>query len=223
MSRLRHPVRGDMYYHCVIRGNNRQVIFRSTGDMIALLECFTYVQERHPFQLLAFCFMTNHYHILIKTPDANLSYIMGQINRRYSDYYKRKYKYLGSIYEKRFWSKEVSTYLGLLEVSAYIHRNPIQTTVPLVSQLHDYPFSSFPFYFSVHHLKIPYLDTSLLPKFLGRPYTRDHHGYSKYVLSKTFHSEDNSTEADTSPLHFDWQFEGWRFTDLIGEMCGPHD
>ena len=68
------------------------------------------------------------------------------INRRYSDYYKKRYNYTGHLYENRYFSDMVLSADGLLEVSRYIHQNPIRTMIPLVSALEHYPYSSFQFY-----------------------------------------------------------------------------
>lgn len=92
--------------------------------------------------------MTNHYHLLIKSPDVPLDKIMARINRRFSDYYSKKYGHVGRIYEKRYYSKEAEGPFAVHAVSRYIHRNPIDTKKPLVEQLIDYPYSSFPLYCS---------------------------------------------------------------------------
>ena len=128
-----------------MRGNNRQNIFSCEEDMYHLMRCISHAAERYRFVLVAFCIMTNHYHLLIRSED-DLSDIMRQINRRYSDYYSKRYRHVGRIYQSRYFSKEVDTPQALLAVSRYIHRNPIETKIPMVDYLVEYPFSSFPFY-----------------------------------------------------------------------------
>lgn len=85
------------------------------------------------------------------------------LNKRYTEYFKKKNNYHGHLYEKRYFSEEVNTTKGLLEVSRYIHRNPIETKTPMVANIEDYPYSSYQYYKS--KLKSPYafLDTAQLP------------------------------------------------------------
>jgi len=56
----------NVYYHVIMHGNNRQNIFGTKEDMFELLQAFQHVHIKFPFTILAYCFMTNHYHILIK-------------------------------------------------------------------------------------------------------------------------------------------------------------
>ncbi|MFJ5768900.1 transposase [Psychrobacillus sp. NPDC093180] len=110
--------------------------------------------------------MTNHYHILIKPMKDPLSKIMGLINKRYSDSYAKRYNHIGRIYQKRYFAKEVDMRLGLLAVSSYIHRNPIDTKQPMVEQLEWYPYSSYPYYFDETKPPPLFLDTEILKELL---------------------------------------------------------
>ncbi|MFC4354166.1 transposase [Chryseomicrobium palamuruense] len=218
MTRPRHLVHPDRYYHCVVRGNNKQNIFSTTTDMIALLEAFQFAYEKSKFRVLAFCFMTNHYHVVIQTPNKDLSFIMATINRKYSDYYRRRYKYVGRIYQKPFWSKEIDSLYGLLEVSAYIHRNPIQTSVPMVSELAQYPFSTYPYYKTSHEMNLDFLDLTVLPTCLRLPYEKTTEGYCEFVLSKVFYSEDDINDEDWSITKMTWKDESYRFSNRIASQ-----
>lgn len=218
MTRPRHLIHPDRYYHCVVRGNNKQNIFTSTTDMVALLDAFQYAYEKSEFRVLAFCFMTNHYHIVIQTPHKDLSFVMATINRKYSDYYRKRYKYVGRIYQKPFWSKEIDSNYGLLEVSAYIHRNPIQTSVPIVNDLAMYPFSSYPYYQKKHEMKLEFLDLSILPSHMRVPYKKSTDDYCKFVLSKTFYSEDDILHEDGNSAKLNWENESYRFSSKVGVL-----
>ena len=91
--------------------------------------------------------MTKQYHILIKSTKDPLGKIMSLIYKRYSDYYAKRYNHIGRIYQKRYFAKEVDSRTGILAVSSYIHRNPIDSGLPLGAHLKRYPYSSYPFYF----------------------------------------------------------------------------
>lgn len=66
----------------------------------------SHAAERYRLVLIAFCIMTNHFHLLIRSED-DLSKIMRQINRRYSDYYSKRYRHVGRIYQSRYFFREV--------------------------------------------------------------------------------------------------------------------
>lgn len=142
------------YFHIVMRGNNRQTIFLHHTDYQAFLRILEYTYQKYQFSIIAFCIMPNHYHLLLRSPYAPHSKIMAMINRRYSDYFKKKYDYTGHLYEKRFFSDIVPSALDIIAVSRYIHRNPINTTIPLVEALALYPYSSFYYYY--HNIPAPF-------------------------------------------------------------------
>lgn len=144
MPRKKRDFDPDGFYHSILRGNNRENVFPTAYDMTELYRALTHVHSLFPFTVYAFCFMTNRYHVLLRAPDGNLSKVMSLFNKRYSDSYRHRYNFTGRIYKRRYFAKHVDSYKGLLEVSAYIHRNPIETRVPLVAALEHYPYSSFP-------------------------------------------------------------------------------
>lgn len=136
---------------------------------------------RYPFTIVAFCNMSNHFHILMKSVE-DLSEIMKLINRRYSDYYSKRYRHVGRIYQRRYYSKRVGNPAALLFVSRYIHRNPIETRIPMVDDPKDYPHSSFPFYIDPYSVSQSYIDTSLLPLCMPPSFEKTTAGYISYCL-----------------------------------------
>ncbi|GKV66219.1 hypothetical protein NCCP2331_23720 [Sporosarcina sp. NCCP-2331] len=111
----------------------------------------------------------------------DLAKIMWLINRKYSDYYAKRYRHVGQIYQGRYYSKEADTPQAMLAVSRYIHRNPIETKTPMVKQLNMYPFSSFPYYCS-SEIPDSYLDTEALPRYLPPPMEKTKEAYAAYCL-----------------------------------------
>lgn len=168
------------WFHVIMRGNNRERIFRTPADMHAFLSAIDEAHNRYPFTIIAYCIMTNHYHLLIRSPEVPLDKIMARINRRYSDYYSKKYHHVGRIYEKRYYSKEADGPFALLAISSYIHRNPIDTKKPMVEHLVDYPYSSFPMYCSDDAASKSWMDLDLLPTFLPVGIEKTRHNYSLY-------------------------------------------
>ncbi|WP_233191625.1 transposase [Sporosarcina sp. P18a] len=183
LSKRKRNWRPNAYFHVVMRGNNRQNIFSCEEDMYHLMRCISHAAERYRFALIAFCIMTNHFHLLIRSED-DLSHIMRQINRRYSDYYSKRYRHVGRIYQSRYFAKEVDTPQALLAVSRYIHRNPIETKIPMVDCLTDYPFSSFPSNDAGTISSLTFIDTHSILRYLPPPFEKTRSSYVTYCLLK---------------------------------------
>ncbi|WP_142827177.1 transposase [Planococcus soli] len=171
MGRSRRIWNPDAYEHVVMRGNNRQAIFQGEADKAAFFRVLTYAHNKYPFTILAYCLMTNHYHLLIKSPEVPLGKLMALINKRYSDYYKKKYNYSGYFYESRYYSNKAITHKSTLAISRYIHRNPINTAEPMVEDMKDYPYSSYRLYAASHRSPYDFLDLTYLPTILLPPYS----------------------------------------------------
>ncbi|BCE00461.1 transposase [Marinicellulosiphila megalodicopiae] len=134
----------NAFHHVMNRGRGRQDIFLDDTDYQYFLHCIELACQRFKVEIHAYCLMTNHYHLLIKTPNANLSYAMKHINGLYTQYFNRKHHTDGSLFRGRYKSVLVDADNYLLHVSRYIHRNPIETKKPMVEKLSDYFWSSYP-------------------------------------------------------------------------------
>lgn len=181
------------YFHIIIRGNNRQNIFNSKEDFHEYFRVLNYVNDRKPFVLYAYCIMTNHVHLLMRSHLVPLGQIMAIVNKRYSDYYRKKYNYVGQIYQNRYFSKEIVDPKGLLDVGAYIHRNPIETTKPMVQCMEQYPYSSYQYYYSDNHMNSPhaFLQLRLLPSLLPVGTEKTTIEYAKYCADYREEEIDN--------------------------------
>ncbi|SEM85439.1 REP element-mobilizing transposase RayT [Paenisporosarcina quisquiliarum] len=186
MTRKRN-LNPDSYCHVIMRGNNRLPIFGAHRDMLELMRIFEYAHDQYPFHLLAYCFMTNHYHLLMKTESESLSKIMAHINRRYTSSYSKRYNHVGRIYQSRYFAKEVKSYSGLLAVSIYIHRNPINTKQPLVNRLEWYPYSSYPFYFEESKNAPKFLKRDVLKEYLPHPLEKTNAKYCEFCKKTPVH------------------------------------
>ncbi|MFD1929302.1 transposase [Sporosarcina siberiensis] len=170
--------------HVIMRGNNRQDIFRTKADFDEFFRVLHYAYMKYPFQIVAYCIMTNHYHLLIRSPEVPLGKIMALINRRYSDYFNKRYSYSGYLYGGRYFAKVAASTHSLLEVSRYIHQNPIETKIPMVSKMEEYPYSSFALYHSKKPSPYAFLDLELLPSHLPPPYSKCNKGYHIFCNEK---------------------------------------
>lgn len=181
--------RPNAYYHVIMRGNNRESIFKTPEDMYHMMRIISHAHEKFQFSMVAFCIMTNHYHLLIKSEDE-LYRVMSHINRRYSDYYLRRYNHVGRIYQQRYHPILIESPQGALAVSRYIHRNPIKTKTPMVNDLTDYPFSSFPVYAGRQTNKWRFLDTVTLLTYMHPPSEGTLQEYTDYCLEELAKDEE---------------------------------
>ncbi|BAQ09990.1 hypothetical protein OXB_1519 [Bacillus sp. OxB-1] len=172
------------FYHIIVRGNNRQNIFRDKNDVDEYFRVLSFVYGKFPFELYAYCVMTNHVHLLLRSPHFHLGKLMAPLNRRYSDYYRKRHGYVGQIFQNRYYSKEVTGTTGLLHVSSYIHRNPIETKQPMVESMEHYPHSSYRYYFYGEDSPYPFLQLQLLPSLLPRGWAQTSEEYARYCREK---------------------------------------
>ncbi len=115
-------------YHVTARGNERKAIFLGDGDndRLAFLEILGATCERFNWTCHAYCLMTNHYHLIIETPDANLSLGMRQLNGVYTQYINRTHRRVGHLFQGRFKGILVEKEGYLLELARYVVLNPIR-------------------------------------------------------------------------------------------------
>lgn len=97
-------------------------------------------------RIAAFCLMPNHYHLLIQTPDANLSRFMRHVDGVYTQRFNRFHKCDGSLFRGRYKAVLVEADSYLLDLVRSIHRNPLRAG--LVSRLDRYPWNSHKAYLS---------------------------------------------------------------------------
>jgi REP-associated tyrosine transposase len=113
-------------YHVTSRGNERRPIFRDDEDRVAFLDTLLKVDERFNWICHAYCLMNNHYHLIIETPDGNLSQGMRQLNGVYTQLFNRKHHRVGHLLQGRFKAVLIEKEGYLLEVSRYVVLNPVR-------------------------------------------------------------------------------------------------
>ena len=116
----------NAYYHVTCRGNAREDIFRDDADRKAFLDLLARSSEIYQVDVLAFVLMTNHFHLVIKTPLANLQEFMRHFNISYTSYFNRNHHRVGHLYQGRYKSFVIDADAYLMEVSRYVHLNPVR-------------------------------------------------------------------------------------------------
>jgi len=128
-------------YHITSRGNAGQAIFRDDVDREAFLAALGFAVSRHGWLCHSYCLMANHYHLLLETPEANLSEGMRQLNGLYTRRFNRRHGQRGHVLEGRFKSILVDRDAYLLELARYVVLNPLRAGV--VEHLEDWEWSSY--------------------------------------------------------------------------------
>ncbi len=113
-------------YHITSRGNERKAIFRDDLDRKMFLDTLKDVTLRYNWLCHAYCLMENHYHLLIDTPDGNLSIGMRQLNGIYTQRFNKRHGRVGHLFQGRFKAVLVQKDSHLLEACRYVVLNPVR-------------------------------------------------------------------------------------------------
>lgn len=136
--RIEYP---GAFYHVTSRGNEQKDVFKSQKDREKFLSYLESATERYSAVVHVYCLMSNHYHLLLETPAGNLSQIMRHINGAYTNYFNTKRKRAGHLFQGRYKAILVEKDTYALELSRYIHRNPVGAG--MVKQPEEYRWSSY--------------------------------------------------------------------------------
>jgi putative transposase len=128
-------------YHVTSRGDRLQALYRDDTDRLAWLEMLAKVCSRFNFTVHSFCQMTNHYHLLIETGEANLSTGMRQLNGLYSQYLNRRHHLVGHVFQGRYQAILIQKEHHLLELARYVVLNPVRAY--MVTTADDWRWSSY--------------------------------------------------------------------------------
>ena len=128
-------------YHVTSRGDRQENVYETDDDRNKYLSILCDVCNRFNWEVHAYCLMSNHYHLLIETHEANLSKGMRQLNGVYSQAFNRNHGLVGHVFQGRFKSILVEKESYLLELSRYIVLNPVRAG--MVDSAAQWPWSSY--------------------------------------------------------------------------------
>ncbi len=129
------------FYHIAARGNERKRIFFSNSDYDKFKDYLREAQDKYGCLLHCYMLMPNHYHLLLETPNSDISRIMHYINGSYSNYINRRKKRSGHLFQGRFKAVLFDVDSYFLELTRYVHLNPVRAR--MVTKPEDYPYSSY--------------------------------------------------------------------------------
>jgi len=129
------------FYHITARGNERKKIFFGKGDYEKFKEYLLDAQEKFGYRLHCYVLMSNHYHLVIETPNGNMNKVLHYVNGSYANYTNKKRNRSGHLWQGRYKGILVERDAYLLELSRYLHLNPVRAG--MVDRPQDYHQSSY--------------------------------------------------------------------------------
>jgi len=128
-------------YHVMIRGVNKETIFKDDRDREMFLRLLKHYKTKlNCIVVHAYCLMDNHVHILIEDEDDKISEFMKNVTSVYAGEFNKKYKRIGHLFQERFKSQNVENDYYLLRLVRYIHRNPEKAGI---CKAEEYKWSSY--------------------------------------------------------------------------------
>jgi REP element-mobilizing transposase RayT len=139
----------DAHYHVTCRGNERKAIFRDETDRSVFLDKLKASRQIYGVEIHAYVLMNNHFHLIVETPKGNLSEFMRHFNISYTAAFNRRHHRVGHLYQGRYKAIVIDKDRYLLELSRYVHVNPVRVRSYRTKNIHEqirylqsYPWSS---------------------------------------------------------------------------------
>jgi REP element-mobilizing transposase RayT len=142
-----------------MRGVDRRDIFHSPEDYRKFLALLGVQKEKLPFFLYAYCLMTDHFHLLLERRVDDIGRIMHRVLTGYSQYYNRKYRRSGHLFQGRHKAILCQSDPYLAELVRYVHLNPVRAK--MVRKVENYPYSSHRAYLGIEAAGIVDVDPVL--------------------------------------------------------------
>jgi putative transposase len=166
------------FFHIIVRGNNRENVFRDSRDYVRYLQKFSHFCGEGDITLYAYCLMPNHIHLLLEMGKVSLSKVLQRFHTWYTQYFNRRYDRMGHLFQGRYKAIVCDKDAYLLELVRYIHLNPVRAG--LVDSPEDYPRSSHRVYLSID--KSEMIDSSFVLKQFSGKLSASKKSYKSFVM-----------------------------------------
>lgn len=140
MSRTGRIYSESGYYHVISRGTNKQVIFHRDIDNYTYLKYLKKYSIKYKIEIIAYCLMKNHIHILLHDENQNISKLIHDVHTSYSVYHNCAYNKTGHVFECRFKAQAIEKESYLLNAFRYILQNPKKAGI---CNIEEYKWSSY--------------------------------------------------------------------------------
>ena len=142
MPRFPRNYQKSTCFHVITQGINKSYIFEKAEDIKYYIKIMYFLSEELKIQIIAYCIMNNHAHMLLKINNIkDLSKYMQRLNTRYGIYFNKKYNRVGYVFRNRFKSEGIYSEKHLFNCIKYIYDNPVKAG--MCKKSCDYPFSNY--------------------------------------------------------------------------------
>lgn len=166
MTRGPRAVAASGYYHVVVRGNGKQVIFEDDEDRYRFLNLMRHAMRAGDIHIIAWCFMDNHVHLIVHDEACRLSDAMHALLSPYARYFNKRSNHVGHVFQDRFSAAPIEDDAYLLRAVAYVHANPAKAGAGPMDQ---YRWSSYNEYAHPGASEFEVVDSNLVLSMLGGP------------------------------------------------------
>jgi len=130
------------FFHIMTQGINKNYIFDKPKDIKYYISMMYKFKDEHKINIIAYCIMNNHSHILIEKENIkDLSKYMQRLNTKYAKYYNSKYKRVGYVFRNRYKSEGIYSQVQLYNCMKYIYDNPVKANI--CKKASEYPYSNY--------------------------------------------------------------------------------
>lgn len=142
MSRFPRNYIKTNFFHIITQGINKSYIFERSRDIKYYIKIMHQLSQEHNVEILAYCVMNNHTHMLVKTMQIeDLSKYMQRLNTKYAKYYNNKYNRVGYVFRNRYKSEGIYDENYLYNCMRYIYNNPVKAGI--CKEAKEYPYSNY--------------------------------------------------------------------------------
>lgn len=180
MPRCARVKSNDSIFHIMVKSIGDTLLYREEYDKDKYLELIKKYQEIFAFKVYAYCLMDTHAHMIIDACGADISRVMHGINQSYAQYFNKKYKRNGHLFQDRFKSKIVDSERYLITLSGYIHNNP--SDIPgYENKIEKFKYSSLGIYIGLRKDNLKLVDTNFIMQIFSKNKINSMKMYLKFV------------------------------------------
>ncbi|WZL73688.1 transposase [Clostridiaceae bacterium 35-E11] len=210
MPRAARKKNPETTHHIMCRSISEVPLFRNDQDKVKYLKLLSIYCEKFKSQVLAYCLMDTHLHIQLDPLGCDISKFMHGLNLCYAQYYNRKYKRHGHLFQGRFASKVIDKDNYNLTVSAYIHNNP-KDLPKFKDAVHTYYFSSYGIYLGYYDDDFGLIDQSFILSYFSKNRKTARMKYAEFVTNYNKVNQKEDLQELINTLTKSYEYRSDRF------------
>lgn len=216
--RIEYP---GAWYHVMNRGRHRERVYHDEIDYATYLEVLSQCCERFNLEVHAYSLMPNHYHLLVRTPEGNLSRVMRHLDGVYTQKYNRRHKLDGSLFRGRYKAILVEEDVYLKQLVRYIHQNPWKAGLEEAVGQHEW--TSHRYYIKKRN-RPEWLERKFILKYFGKREKEAERKLDAYVKEEASKEFNKRLDGVNWPSMIGGEkFKGWVKDQFLGEKLDDRE